>query len=232
MHKRLVQYLSPGKEPLPGQTAETLDVILFYWDTHLRSHAVFHLANFTEISDWKKVSRIDLPVITKNIDRIKDIGCPFFLDNTRRPPCYSNSGNCRKWKQCTTYAAQIENSYLDCCRKVIEDGCTIPMLAVFQNNEGEKNFWAMGHNKIAALCSLINGTYTLKTSYRPKQGAHVTWKESRDFLISKVLFESSGNPRWITDETWGVARENENRNQRKNSKRNKRNKGKRRGRKW
>jgi hypothetical protein len=115
---------------------------------------------------------------------------------------------------------------------VIEDGCTIPMLAVFQNNEGEKNFWAMGHNKIAALCSLINGTYTLKTSYRPKQGAHVTWKESRDFLISKVLFESSGNPRWITDETWGVARENENRNQRKNSKRNKRNKGKRRGRKW
>lgn len=230
MHKRLVQYSSPGKAPLPGQTAEILDVIIFFWDTQLRSHAVYHLANFTEISDWKKVSRIDLPAITKNIDQIKDIGCPYFADNAPRPPCYGKAGYCRKWKQCTSYAAQIENNYLNCCSKVIEDGCSIPMLAVYQNNKGQNNFWAMaGNKKIVALCSLIKGKYTLKTCYRPKQGANVTWKEIRDHLIDKVHFESSGSPCWITEETWGIVRENENRNQRKSSNRNKR---KRRGRKW
>jgi hypothetical protein len=134
MHKRLVTYINPEKRELPGQTGKTLDVILFYQVTHLRSHAVYHLANFTEISDWKKLASIDVQAITENIDHIKDI-----------------------------------------------------------------------------------------------EGANVTWKEIRDHLIGKIHFESVGRICWITDETWGLFRKNDKRNQSQRKERRTRN---RRGRKW
>ena len=209
MHKRLIKFESSENKNLLDKTGSALDVILFYWDTHLRSHAVYHLANFTEISDWRKLAKIDVHTIASHIDRIKNIGCPYFTESEARPPCYGKFGECVKWQQCSPHAAYIENCYLTCCQNVIEEGCEIPRLAVFHNNSKQKNFWAMGRNKIVALCSFIKNNYTLKTCYRPKQGANVTWKEIRDHIITKIHFESVGKACWITDETWGVAEKND-----------------------
>jgi len=205
MHKRLVNFENFENKNLVDKMGRKLEVILFYWDTHLRSHAIDHLGNFTELSDWKKVGKIDVDKIILSIDRIKDIGCPYFTEDEGSPPCFGKSGKCVKWKQCSPHAAYIEDRYLSCCQKVLEEGCETPMLAVFYNYSTQKKFWAMGRNKIVALCLFIKNNYTLKTCYRPKQGAKITWKEIRDHMITKIHFEAVGKTCWITDETWRTA---------------------------
>ena len=56
-----------------------LKVVLFYRDENLRSHAVGHFANMTEIHEWKRWQDIDLNAVTKSIDSLREIGCPFLI---------------------------------------------------------------------------------------------------------------------------------------------------------
>jgi len=204
MHQRLVKFDGMFNGNRLPKVDKELEVILFYWDELLRSHAVSHFANLTEIQDWKKIGSIDTHRLTASIDGMKDIGCPYFTEALDRPPCRSNNKKCRKWKQCTPYVTYIENNYEACCRKLMEESCQVPRLAGFKNNAGQENFWVLANYKIVALCSFIGSRYTMKTCYRPKQGVSVTWYEIRDFIIKKIQFESRGEIHWISKQTWGI----------------------------
>jgi len=180
-----------------------LKVVLFYRDENLRSHAVGHFANMEEIHEWKRWQDIDLNAVTKSIDSLREIGCPFFVINAHRPPCRAGEKRCSLFQRCSPVVSYLETAYQGGIEKILKEGGTIPRYARFQDRNNDCFCWMFPDGKVLAKLVWHEPYYNVMTCFRPKQGFSARWKEIRDYTIRKIQNEGGKTVTWCTEDNWG-----------------------------
>jgi len=202
--RRLSVPLCQGGEDC-AQTKETIDIILFYKDEKLKSHAVKHLTNLGELeTTWKSLSAEDRGVITRTIGRLQDLGCPHFLVPTSVPPCEYGVSSCRHYPRCAGVTADLEEIYLEAVSGVILEAAKIPRWAnFFSDRDGNPSLAFMPDRPVIAKASLLEGSiYNILTCYGSVgQG----FQEMRDTQVEMIKNEARGRNISFHDEnTWGL----------------------------
>lgn len=208
--RRLSVPLGRGDE-YRDQTEEKIEIILFYKDEKLKSHAVKHLTNLGELeTTWKSLSAEDRGVITRTIGRLQDLGCPHFLVPTAVPPCEYGVSSCRHYPRCAGVTADLEEIYIRAVSGVILEGVKIPRWAsFFSDRDGNPSLVFMPDRAVIAKASLLEGrTYNILTCYG---SAGQGFQEMRETQVEMIRNEARGRNITFHDEnTWGIKDEDPN----------------------
>lgn len=193
----------------PGHSAHIgnpgkFTVQLFFDRKKLRSHALRHLADQYELSNWKMAADFELEKVNTYTDAIKKIGCPFFTSlNLENPPCMG----CRKYKDCTVHATVFEEIYQQCILEIIRQGLETPRNVGFENKEKQTDdYWAASSFQIVVKMQLKEDHYIVTTSFHPQAGSKRTFFEHLDQLTRNVNKKAARNTiNWCTEETWNIS---------------------------
>ena len=202
--RRLSVPLVPGDNARPD-TAEKIEIILFYKDEKLKSHAVKHLTNMGESeTTWKGLSSDERAVITRTIGQLQDLGCPHFLIPTTVPPCEYGVSSCRHYPRCAEVTAELEEIYLRAVSQVIFESVQKPRWAsFFSDRDGNASLVFMPDRPVVAKASLLEeNVYNLLTCYG---AVGQSFQEMRDLQMEMIRNEARGRSINLHDEnTWGL----------------------------
>ena len=121
-HSRYVELpMPPGNSQHAGAPQEPLRVVIFNDHASLRRHAVKHFGNIEEAAVFSRLSGVKEHEIICLIDRIKELGCPFFRLSLESPPCRQGSGFCPYFKECQPHAGILETHYRQASEEVLRD---------------------------------------------------------------------------------------------------------------
>ena len=184
-----------------------LKIVLFHRDEKLRSHAVKHFTNTSEMEEiWKKVFSLNISVVLKSISDLQDIGCPYFSRGFSSPPCIKKGGiKCSLFEKCSEFTSDIENEYLCAIDKILKEGVNIPRYAFFSSTytDPHDRLCLIPNTKIVLKASLLkNNIYNLSTCYG-KTG--IKYKEMLYRETKKITDEAfSKNISWYSEKNWGL----------------------------
>ena len=206
-HKRYrefdIHYCQPG---CPGEISQ-LKVILFKSDANFRSHAVKHLANTSEESEWRKWHGSNIQkIITPAVGNLRDLGCPYFADVTKiEVPCNRRGRLCRLFDKCSPVVQEIEQAYLTCILRIIEDAGKKPRYARTKYLDSSQcGLWMLPDNSFLKFLMRWHKTYYNIVTCHYWSLDKEKWAEYRDRLIHRINTECQGAVCWCTKETWGI----------------------------
>lgn len=206
LHRRRIIVPLGSSDPRDPLREETFELILFYKDEKLKSHAVKHLTNLGESETaWKSLSFEERAIVTDTIRRLQDLGCPHFSVPTSVPPCEYGVSSCRFYPRCGEITAELEQVYLRAVTEVITQSIERPRWAsFFSDRDGNPSLVFMGDRPVVAKASLMeDNVYNIITCYSSVgQG----FQEMRDLQLEMIKNEARGHTIIYHDEAaWGLA---------------------------
>ena len=80
--------LSMNEEDENQESQKVLNIFLYKQNAKLRSHTIKHFFDKDEIKyTWKKLMAIDVSTIKKCKDKLKDLGCHYYTNNSSEHLC-------------------------------------------------------------------------------------------------------------------------------------------------
>lgn len=187
-----------------GDGNDTLRAVLFKDDTKLRSHAVKHFFSLAEQEYWLKLGTVRADSITRCVDGLRELGCPYLAASAKNPPCWAGNARCRLFAPCGELASPLEEAFLDGCRKIVQQGMDRPRSVLYQCGGQEKFWWFLADMPIVAKFAQMGEFFNLMTCYRPMAEIAASWKQIRSHVINAVRSQSTGGAEWRNPETWGL----------------------------
>ena len=203
-------YLTSCKDPYENGE-DFLGIILFNRDEYFRSHAIKHLANMLEFENsWKDITPLTPEDISKCVENLKMMGCPFYKNNILLdPPCLNKDmRRCELYDDCTKYVSHLKKAYFNSMIAVLSEGVEIPRYAFYSKKTGRDDschFWLIPDQKVVAKAERHGQFYNLTTCYGI-QSSLCSWGEMRHQEREKLKEEarSAKHITWCVEQTWGT----------------------------
>jgi len=128
------------------------------------------------------------------VDWLKNIGCPYYENNLKNPPCQS----CRLFDKCSETLSTWENHYCNLIDQVAKDGFGYPLYMYYRESRSKLEAIAVFHptSKVIIKCTKLKDTYNVATAYCYMRTG---------FLIEKASIEKQalkGTFIYCTYDTW------------------------------
>ncbi len=203
-HPRRYQFhFQPCDVISPDEPEDRTDVILFFRDNKLRSHAVGHFVHTEEMKYWGKKSDVTPEMIFSSVDQLRELGCPFFtLNSSHLPPCQSSGYLCSLEQKCRVIVQPIENAYCAAMENIIRETGDLPRLSRFQGRSAAFYCWLFSDQSILIKMVWEKNCYNLMTAYKPRQGISEPFRETLNHVARKICLESNGEIVWCHPESW------------------------------
>lgn len=169
-------------------------LIIFYKQAKLRSHMVKHLFDTYQWDEcWGNYLNSLRNSMIGAVNRLKDIGCPYYRSNFDNPPCQG----CRLFDRCSQTLSIWEDHYFGLVDQAIKDGFEHPLYMYYISGSELKTIVVFHPtSKVIIKCIEFNSAYNVATAYCYLTG-FLTEKSrvERDVLKGESIL-------YCTYETW------------------------------
>ncbi len=209
-HHRRISVPLGRPDPSDPLREETFELVLFYKDEKLRSHAVKHLTNLRESeTTWKILSPDERGIVTGAILKLQELGCPYFSAAASVPPCEYGVSSCRLYPACSRITGDLEAVYLRALTGFVMESVKVPRYArFFSDRDGNTALAFMPNRPVVVKASLMEeNIYNILTCYG---AVGMSFAEMRDQQVEMIRNEARGRTITLCDErTWGVEAQSE-----------------------
>jgi hypothetical protein len=205
-HPRRFRFqFSPCAVVCPEENADQTNVIIFINNYKLRAHAIGHFVNTEEMKHWATQPAWNLNVFGTCIDRLKDLGCPFFdLNMGHLPPCNDTSFRCPLAVNCGEVVTPLEEAYSQAIQKIIDETGNLPRYSRFADRQNGYFCWLFSNQSILIKMVWSHDVYNVMTAYKPRQGGSLPFKAILSHTVSRIQSEAGAQLIWCDQTTWGL----------------------------